>query len=167
MKTLKKQIKTMTLFFLLIFSINNYAQSGTDNNNIFVRVYNMEGKKISKGHVLFAIDTLLKLKKGNKIAKINVSDIGYIKTKRSEGNDVLIGSVIGASSMAILGGASAEPDAMIFGYSAGEGAAVGVLLGAPAGAAIGGITALFKNSSTYIIDGDLLKWKAFSEMILK
>ena len=69
--------------------------------------------------------------------------------------------------MAILGVASAEPDAMIFGYSAGEGAAVGVLLGAPAGAVIGGITALFKNSSTYIIDGDLVKWKAFSEMILK
>jgi hypothetical protein len=35
------------------------------------------------------------------------------------------------------------------------------------GAAMGGIKTLFKNSSTYIIDGDLVKWKAFSEMILK
>ena len=164
MKTLKNQIKTMALFFLLIFSINNYAQSETDNINIFVRVYNMEGKKISKGHVLFAIDTILGLKKGNKIAKINVSDIGYIKTKRSEGNDVLMGSVIGASSMAILGAASGGPDSF---WTVGAGAAVGVLLGAPAGAAIGGITALFKNSSTYIIDGDLVKWKAFSETTLK
>ena len=166
MKTIKNQIKTMALFFLLTFSININAQSATDNNKIFVRVFNMEGKKISKGHVLFAIDTLLGLKKGNKIAKIYVSDIGYIKTKRSEGNDVLIGSVIGASSMGILGAASADPDAFL-GWTAGEGAALGVILGAPAGAAIGGITALFKNSSTYIIDGDLVKWKAFSEMILK
>ena len=166
MKTIKNQIKTMALFFLLTFSININAQSATDNNNIFVRVYNMEGKKISKGHLLFAIDTLLGLKKGNKIAKINVSDIGYIKTKRSEGNNVLIGSVIGASSMAILGVASADPGTFL-GWTAGEGAAMGVILGAPAGAAIGGITALFKNSSTYIIDGDLVKWKAFSEMILK
>jgi len=47
MKTIKNQIKTIALFFLLIFSINNYAQSETDNINIFVRVYNMEGKKIS------------------------------------------------------------------------------------------------------------------------
>ena len=35
------------------------------------------------------------------------------------------------------------------------------------GAAMGGIKTLFKNSSTDIIDGDLVKWKAFSEMILK
>jgi hypothetical protein len=39
--------------------------------------------------------------------------------------------------------------------------------GAAMGAAMGGIKTLFKNSSTYIIDGDLVKWKAFSEMILK
>lgn len=51
--------------------------------------------------------------------------------------------------------------------SRGEGAAMGGILGAPAGAAMGGIKTLFKNSSPYIIDGDLVKWKAFSEMILK
>jgi len=163
-KTIKNQIKTMALFFLLTFSININAQSATQNNKIFVRVFNMEGKKIGKGHVLFAIDTVVGLKKGNKIAKINVSDIGYIKTNRSEGNDVLMGSVIGASSMAILLAVSGGPDSF---WTVGEGAAGGVLLGAPTGAAIGGITALFKNSSTYIIDGDLVKWKAFSEMILK
>lgn len=163
MKTIKNQIKIMSLLVVLTFSINVNAQSATDNN-IYVRVYDMEGKKISKGHVLFAIDTLLGLKKGNKIAKINVSDIGHIKTKRSEGHDVIKGSVIGASSMAILLAASGGPDSF---WTVGEGVAAGVLLGAPAGAAIGGITALFKNSSTYIIDGDLVKWKAFSEMILK
>jgi hypothetical protein len=162
-KTIKNQIKIMSLLVVLTFSINVNAQSATDNN-IYVRVYDMEGKKISKGHVLFAIDTLLGLKKGNKIAKINVSDIGHIKTKRSEGHDVIKGSVIGASSMAILLAASGGPDSF---WTVGEGVAAGVLLGAPAGAAIGGITALFKNSSTYIIDGDLVKWKAFSEMILK
>jgi len=68
--------------------------------------------------------------------------------------------------MAILGTASADPEAFL-GWTAGEGVVLGVILGAPAGAAIGGITALFKNSSTYIIDGDLVKWKAFSEIVLK
>ena len=165
MKTMKNQFKIMSLLVVLTFSINVNAQSATDNN-IYVRVYDIEGKKISKGHVLFAIDTLLGLKKGNKIIKINVSDIGHIKTKRSEGHDVIKGSVIGASSMAILGAVSADPGAFL-GWTAGEGAALGVILGAPAGAAIGGITALFKNSSTYIIDGDLVKWKAFSETTLK
>ena len=149
----------MALFFLLMFSIKNYAQSETDNINIFVQVYNMAGKKINKGHVLFATETLLGLKKEEKTTKINVTDIGYVKTKRSAGYNVLIGSVIGASS--------SDPDAMIFGYTAGEGAAMGSILGKSVGAAVGGITALFKNSRTYIIDGDLVKWKAFSEMILK
>ena len=44
------------------------------------------------------------------------------------------------------------------GKSRGEGAA---------GAAIGGITILFKNSKSYEINGDMEKWKAFKEMIIE
>ena len=49
----------------------------------------------------------------------------------------------------------------------GEEAAIGALGGALVGAAIGGITILFKNSKSYEINGDKAKWKAFKEMIIK
>ena len=55
----------------------------------------------------------------------------------------------------------------LFGYSVGEGAAVGALLGGTAGAAIGGITILFKNSKSYEINGDKKKLIAFKELIIR
>lgn len=69
--------------------------------------------------------------------------------------------------MAILGAASADPDAWILGYTAAEGATAGALLGGTTGAAIGGITILFKNSKTFIIDGEESNWKTFQQMTNK
>ena len=167
MKTIKQQVKSVMLILALLFSINVIAQKEVKKNDMFVRVYNLEGKKINKGIVFTVTDTTLQLKRNGRHENILFSSIGLIKTKHSEGHNVLMGSVIGASSMALLGAASADPDAMIFGYSAGEGAAAGGVLGGISGAAIGGITILFKNSKSYLINGDLSKWKAFQEMITK
>ena len=167
MKTITKQFKRIGLLFLLIFSLNIYAQNETNISGIFVRVYNMEGKKINKGYFQLISDTILGLKKEQKIAQINVTDIGFIKTKRSAGHNVLIGSAIGGGTLAGLGAATADPDAWIFGYTAGEGFVAGAILGGSAGAAIGGITALFKNTSTYLINGSLANLKLFAESIAK
>ena len=109
-------------------------------------------------------DSSLQLKVKSTPIDIPVQKIGSIKTKRSAGHNILIGSIAGASSMAIFGAATADPDEFL-GYTAGEGAAAGILIGAPPGAVIGGITALFKNSRTYLIDGDIMKWKAFQKSI--
>ena len=155
------------LFFViaLILGINISAQVGTEKTNVFVRVYDLQGKKISKGNIFSISDTLLQLKGKIEPIKIAANSIGLIKTKHSGGKNVLIGAISGATFFAILGAATADPDALVLGYSAGEGAASGALLGGISGAAIGGITILFNNSATYIINGDELKWKAFSEMI--
>lgn len=157
-------MKILIFAFAIIFSINSYAQGKTEIGNLFVRVYNLQGQKISKGKVLAVTDNSLQIKGKKGLMNIDVSSIGLIKTKRSAGNNLLIGSVIGASAMAILGAATAEPDSFL-GYTAGEGAAGGAIIGLPLGAAVGGITILFKNSKSYSIDGDLLKWKLFQEMI--
>ncbi len=156
-----------TLFFTIVitFSINIYAQGETEMVNLFVRVFNLQGEKISKGKLLAVTDKSLQIKGKKGIVDLDYRNIGLIKTKRSTGNNVLIGSVVGASTMAILGASTAEPEALIFGYTAGEGAAVGAIVGLPLGAAAGGITALFKNSKSYSIDGNSLKWKVFQEMI--
>ena len=164
MKTIKKQIKTIVLLFVLMFGTNIYAQKETINTGAFVRVYNLESKKINKGKLISASDTLLTLKRNSKFIYIASKDIGYIKTKHSAGNNILMGSIIGGVSMAILGAASADPDAWILGYTATEGAIAGALFGGTTGAAIGGITILFKNSKTYMINGEESSWKIFQQI---
>jgi hypothetical protein len=149
-------MKTLTLMFLISISYNMYAQK-----SIFVRVFDLSGKKINKGHVFTVTDTSLQLKGKSVPVNIPVRSIGFIKTKHSAGNNVLIGSIVGVSSLAILGVASAEPDAEIAGYTALEGAGAGAIVGLPVGAVIGGLTSLFKNSKSYLINGDVTKWKAF------
>jgi hypothetical protein len=153
-------MKILTLLFLMSLGHASFAQK-----SMFVRVYDLSGKKIHKGRVFKVTDSTLQLVGKTMPVTIPVQSVGFIKTKRSAGNNVLVGSIIGVSSIAILGAASAEPDAEWFGYSAGEGAAGGAIVGLPIGAAIGGLTTAFKNSKTYLINGDLGKWKMFELMI--
>jgi hypothetical protein len=158
-------MKNLFFAIALLLSITISAQEGAEKANVFVRVYDLKGEKISKGKILSISDTLLQLKGGKGSVKIVANSIGLIKTKRSEGNNVLIGAATGATALAILGAATADPNDWLFGYTAGEGAALGVFLGAPIGAAIGGVTILFKKSKSYIINGDELKLKEFKETI--
>jgi hypothetical protein len=160
-------MKSLIFVITLILSINVYAQNELENTNIFVRVYDLQGKKIGKGKILSISETSLQLYRKGESVKVMVDGIGSIKTKHSAGNNVLIGAATGATTMAILGAATADPDAWISGYTTREGAAAGALLGGTAGAAIGGITILFKNSKSYEINGYMEKWKVFKEMIIK
>lgn len=149
------------LAILLLSSISLQVFS---QKSLYIRVYNLEHKKIVKGRILSTTDTSLKLRVRNDTIDISVSIIGMIKTKRSPGHNILVGAMIGTSAGAIAGAATAEPD-KILGYSAGEGAILGVILGAPVGAIIGAATLIFKKSEKIIIDGDSTKWKAFREKL--
>jgi hypothetical protein len=160
-------MKNLIFAITLILSISVYAQNEFENTNVFVRVYDLQGKKISKGKILSISETSLQLNRKVASVKIPVSSIGSIKTKRSAGHNVLVGTAIGATSMAIVGAASADTDAVFLGGTKVDGAVGGAILGGTAGAVIGGITILFKNSKSYEINGDKGKWKAFKEMIIK
>ena len=164
-------MKNLIFVITIIFSVNVYAQNPNDtvrteiqNTNAFVRVYDLQGKKISKGNILSVSETSLQL---DNYDIIPVSSIGFIKTKHSAGNNVLVGTLLLAAPVAILGAMTADPDAWIYAYSAADGAAGGALLGGIAGAAIGGISILFKNSQTYIINGNKELWQSFKESIIK
>lgn len=154
-------MKLFAVIFFMSVSYNLFAQEP-----VFVRVYNLTGQKIYRGNVLMVTDTSLQLKGKPETIIIPVRKIGSIKTKRSPGNNILIGSLAGAAAGAAMGIATADPDEL-FGYTSGEGAGAGILLGAPVGAAVGGLTALFKNSNTYLIEGDVTKWKAFQTTITR
>jgi len=160
-------MKNLIFAITLLLSINICAQNELENRNVFVRVYDFQGKKIGKGNIFSISDSYLQLNWKRASVKIPVSSIGSIKTKRSAGNNVLLGATVGATSLAILGGATASPDDYIFGYTATEGVVGGVVVGGTAGAVIGGITIVFKKSKSYEINGDKLKLKTFKELIIE
>ncbi len=156
-------MKKLVLIITLILSVNVCAQNDLEEANVFVRVYDLQGKKISKGKILSISETSRQLIRKRKSINIPLDNICSVKTKHSTGNNILIGASIGATIMAIIGVVTADPDAWL--GSADIQATMGAILGAPIGAAIGAITVLFKNSKSYEINGDKEKRKAFKEMI--
>ena len=155
--------KILVLTLALLSSITFYAQKEKNKAAPFIRVYDQDGKKISKGRIVSVTDTSLITGPREKPVTIDVSKIGFIKTKRSAGNNILWGTAIGAGTGALLGVSSGDTEGGFFSYSKEEGAAIYGVLMMPIGAAIGAITILFKNSNTYPIDGEPTKWKAFRE----
>lgn len=152
------------VILLLSFSSNLLA-----HDSIYVRVFDLKGNRISKGHVHTITDSSLQLKEGQ--TEIKVRNIGFIKTKHSGGINVIAGSLIGMLTGAIVGvaasgsGSNANSGTSGFQYNIQFGtdvsAAAGAFVGLGIGAAVGGLTALAKNPKFYLINGDSIKWKSF------
>ena len=121
-------MKTITIILLLSLCCSVVAQK-----SIFVRVYDLEGKKMNKGRVLSVTNPSLHLKKGRRAVIIPVQNIGYIKTKRSEGHNVLVGSLIGLTTGTIAAMAYGNSEPGITPPTIEEGLAVGAILGLPVG----------------------------------
>ncbi len=153
-------MRNLIFIITLIFGCNVYAQNEFKNPKVFVRVYNLHGKKIEKGKVYKCTDTTLVLKRNKKLVKIPVSEIGSIKTKRSGRNNILIGAASG-----FVYGAITIVDSTELEEFRGPYALLGGITGGAVGAAVGGITILFKNSKSYKINGDVLKWQVFKEAV--
>ena len=171
MKTIKQLSKILTIC-ALIFSLNANSQTSNNEKSKYVRVYNLEGQKINKGRVVYTNDSILGLKKGTKFIEVNIKNIGEIKTKGSVGKSVLTASLIGGKAGALIGAATSQEQTKtadggwLFGEyqyttgtSSGTGAAIGGGAGLLGGALIGLGSSLFKNSETFIINGDKEKWE--------
>lgn len=138
--------------FLLCFSI--YAQEKKLKSKTFLRIYNLNGKKITKGKILSSSSNTLTLSRNKKIINISVDSIGSIKTKKSVGNNILIGASIGATTVILL--SSRTDESFTEGYTG-----IGTLVFSGLGSGIGAITSLFKNSMTFQINGNLVQWENF------
>jgi len=149
-------MKKLIPFLLLILL---FIQAGAQKK-LFVRVYDNSGKRINNGFVVGTTDSSLRLLKNKDTIDLPISGFSFIKTKRSAGNNLLVGSMIGAAAFGFIGIASANPDDFL-GYTAAEGFSAGILFGAPAGAAIGGLSALLKNPRTFSVNGDKENWREF------
>ena len=154
-------MKKILILIVILLSTTIGAQEKTSNDRVFIRVFNLEGNKIGAGFIVSMSDNELQIKKGKNLKTIPINTIGSIKTKRSAGNNVLIGAGFGFVIGASAGIASAEPDAFIFNYTQGEGALIFGTMGGAIGAAAGGLSTLFKKSTHYPINGSIDKWQEF------
>lgn len=149
----------LILTFSLSFSLN--AQEKELKPNIFLRVYHLNGKKIAKGKLYSTDSSKLTLKRNKDLITISVDSIGSIKTKRSGGHNILLGSAIGAGAAILLitasGGESPNN------YSSWQG--IGTLIFTVGGAGVGAISAIDKKSRTFQIQGDTIQWKEFRSLI--
>jgi hypothetical protein len=150
-------MRMLTLLFLISLSCSSYAQK----KSMFVRVYDLSGKKIQQGHRLKITDSSLQLTRKRRPLNIPFQRIGFIKTKNSGNGNVFVGTVAGAAFGAIWGATNGVAEDEIMPYAEGIAAFFGGSLGAACGALIGGITTLFKPSKVYLINGDPEKWKVF------
>jgi len=151
-------MKIISFLVLFILSLSVFAQEKHDVTGIFVRVYNLQGKKIDKGKIYAITDSLLHLSRRREIVKIPVKTIGLIRTKRSAGYNVLIGTAIGAPLMTAVVIAQDNP---YLPYP------IGTFFGTTLGAAIGAITILFKDPITFEINGSESKLKGFEETMVR
>ena len=158
-------MKYLIIIIFLISLIKVDAQNEIVDANIFIRVYNLKGKKINKGKITSISESSIELYLKGKIISVPLSNIGKIKTKHSAGNNIVIGALIGGGSLAVIGLLSGDDDSGFLALTATNKASLGLVGGGFFGAIIGAITAIFKKSKLYIIDGSKMKLKDFKEKI--
>ncbi|WP_136480031.1 hypothetical protein [Cognatitamlana onchidii] len=153
---------------VLIMYLNpklSYAQKPESLNKIFVRVYNLNDKKIGTGKIAFINDSVIGLRRSEVYRSLFLKDIGRIKTKKSAGNNIAKGALVGTGVGVALAITANEDD--LWPYSRGGAILAFGFSGAFYGAAVGGITAIFKNSEGFIINGDSKRWQLFKESVAR
>ncbi|WP_274475194.1 hypothetical protein [Mangrovimonas aestuarii] len=151
----------MKLFTLiaLFFCTSLFAQE-TSKDDVFLRMYDLDGNKIAKGYLVSVHDTIVALEYKKELIKIPISKIDMIKTRRSPGHSALIGAAMGGIGFGVFGAAQAD-ETLGKGNSSLEGAGIGLLAGAAGGALVGGATGLFSKAKTYEVNGNMEKFQDF------
>lgn len=159
-KKMAFHMSIISTVFLMLLATNSYSQD--ENKKLFLRVYTLQGEKI-KGNLLVLNDSLLILGNGGQGLVIKANNVRTIKTKRSGGENILIGALSGAVVGGVIGFLQGDDEPGWFSYSKEDYALMGVLAGTAVGGGIGAITIAGKKSKKYIIDGNPEKWKIFVE----
>lgn len=154
------------LLIAFFFSFALLAQESSKKPQKFVRVYNLEGKKIYKGRVVEVSDSHLTLSRGKENKEINIEEVGYLKTRHSTGHNVLWGAAASSALFATAFAVESDPSAWIFGYSVTEGIVSGIVFGAPLGAGVGALSSLLKRQVRIDISGDTDKWLLVKDSLL-
>jgi hypothetical protein len=90
----------MKCIFCLLFSLSLAFANAQDYN--FLRVYNLKGKKINRGHLFQLSDSTITLTRKNNFIESPVREIGMIKSKRTTGHRILVTTASVVSLVAIF-----------------------------------------------------------------
>jgi hypothetical protein len=158
-------MKLIILLLAISLTCSMFAQK-----KLFVRVYNLHGKKVTKGRVLSVTDTTLELNEGSITETIPAQNIGTIRTKHSMGQSIFFGALAGTATGAIIAAAKVQPDNSdpnsIEVISPEVEAGALIFLGLLGGTIVGTIVGAAKDSQEFIIHGDLNKWKSFRSLVM-
>ena len=159
----------------LLFFVSAAAQQQPEFKNIFIRIYNIEGAKTSKGKLVNISEEGIVLKRGKKTVSIALAEIAKIKTKRALGHNMGIGAMLGATIGAVIGvsnGSSIDnffddvgsPEKTNFDTA---GMATFGLLGGAIGTATGALTGVSKKPITFNINGQKNELLKFRQAMIK
>lgn len=152
-------MKFIVSICMLLLTVSIHAQKGK-----FVRIYDLKGVKFQKGHVVGITDSTLTVALNAEATTIPIKQIGFIRTNRSIGHDIIIASSITSIALSALMVATARPEKEWFSWTAGEGILIGFFMGVPTGATVGALVYLSKGSKLHLINGEVEKWKAVYHM---
>lgn len=158
-------IKYITSILILLFMLGPNTVEGEEQKKLFVRVYDLNGKKINNGKVIAATDSELLLLKNDQQTKVNVLDIGYIKTQHSAARNVFIGAAICGFIMGILSLSAGAGDTGFFGPPPIVYLGFGFAVGIPIGSLVGALTIPLRDSRRFTILGEHEKWIEFVNSI--
>ena len=156
-------MKNSIFIILLIFSVQLTAQNEVERKKVMVRVYNLEGKKISKGKFQSISETSLELIRYGQPIIIPADRIGYIKkTRHSAVRSILIGSATGAVLSGIIGEMTIKEYHGDYLFSSSDLKGLAVTAGLICGAGVGALVHPWKKSKRFYINGDIEKLKALT-----
>ena len=160
-----KYPKILFPLLVFIFGFTMNSQDSVTYQDIFIRIYNQDGKKIAKGKLVSVNDSTLFLNLNGQRKTVPLASITTIKTKRSGGNNVAVGAGIGTVVFGVIGAISLGNDP--FWNDSSLGAGLGAIAGAPAGAIAGAIVASYKKKKIYSINGNTENLKLFANDYVK
>lgn len=138
------------LFLICSLSVVSYATKA----QAFIRIYNKHGKKIEKGTIELIADTVIVIEnKKHQLQRVLVSEISFIRTRKSVWNSVAVGVGVGGLTSVWF-----ADKAQAFGLGD-NAAAIAILSGTAAGAIGGFIFGMTGDRGKFIINGDIERWK--------
>lgn len=149
----------LTVFLVLFNPLHHLqAQEYSFSDRVFVRVYDLSGKKTGKGDLVSGNLSGITILQQKLKVEFPVESIGTIKTRRSVGHNVVVGMGIGGLAGGILEASGSDAD---FWGSRGEAFLAGAIAGSVVGGVGGIVTGLFKKIEVFEIRGDPAKLEAF------
>lgn len=160
-------MKTLISILFYFLCLTAFAQENTVSTSEFVRIYDLEHKKIGKGHITGADENYLYLERKSNSYTIPYNRIGEIKTKRSTGHHFLLGSAGGGIVLGLANMATYDEHSISGPQNRGDAFVGGSLIGIAVGSIVGGVYSLFIPKEEFIIQGDREAWERFSKVTLQ